>query len=476
MTKPNIIFLMTDQQRWDALGCVNSAVITPNIDQLAARGVRFSQAICQAPICVPSRNSMMFGMFPSQTGIRTNGCQWECEDDLPRAPLPELMRQAGYQTAGFGKTHWNHAHSSPGPSTRGFETRVIGQPRESELYEDGATMMGDEDPGGLAAYFAETDSFGAGEENASGYIGCRSAVPASQHRDGWVAGKCMDFINTDLDPERPLFLYLSFLKPHAGLNAIPEFEELYSLNDIPSVMPAPQSVNCQNHQVHAESMSTDFLQARRQEWLSTWLTLSEEDKKQTTLRYWANCSWLDEYLGQALQALETQGRLDNALIVFCSDHGDLMGERDHRFSKYCLYDSSIRVPLILAGSALPVHLRNTVNPSPAELADLLPTLCGLAGIEVDAVGRDLLDADSASRASFCEYHGSGFSSSEDVEAYAVRTSEWKLIRYRDQETWRGELYHLLSDPMEWVNLYLNPEYSSVRDLLQVQLDDRLAGL
>ena len=103
---PNIIFLMTDQQRWDALGCVDSVVQTPNLDRLADAGIRFNQAVCNNPMCVPSRYSMMTGLYSSQSGLRHNTQMCPTDADLPIPVLPELLHDLGYQTAGFGKTHW----------------------------------------------------------------------------------------------------------------------------------------------------------------------------------------------------------------------------------------------------------------------------------------------------------------------------------------------------------------------------------
>jgi arylsulfatase A-like enzyme len=224
--KLNIIFLMTDQQRWDALGVLNPHVKTPNLDRLARAGILFRQAVCQAPMCVPSRNSMMFGLYPSQLGVRTNAGGLCDESKLPALPLPELMRQAGYQTAGFGKTHWGHGKLNPEPPTRGFEVRAEGQPRKSPLYEKGAVMMDDVNPEGLRQYNEETKDYGGGEEGIAGYIGCTSQVPMRNHRDGFIAEQCLKFLDGGVDPGRPLFLYLSFIKPHAGFNVPKEFEDL----------------------------------------------------------------------------------------------------------------------------------------------------------------------------------------------------------------------------------------------------------
>ena len=142
---PNIIFLMSDQQRWDCIGSLNPLIKTPALDKIAATGIVFDQAVCQGPMCVPSRYSMMLGLYPSQVGVLSNRDQLP-DAQLPCTPLPELLRQAGYQTAGFGKTHWGGG----GRSTRGFTVRYIGQPSDV-LVERGAVMMGDRNPEGLGA-------------------------------------------------------------------------------------------------------------------------------------------------------------------------------------------------------------------------------------------------------------------------------------------------------------------------------------
>src|SRR5690606_26962039 len=126
------------------------------------------------------------------------------------------------------------------------------------------------------------------------------------------------------------------------------------------------------------------------------------------LRYWANCSWLDAYFGQVLERLKAMGRLENSLILFLSDHGELLGERNFRFSKYCLYDSSVRVPLILAGSAVPPEKRGTVDDRPVGLVDVLPAVAKAAGVSLNGVvpGLDLL-GEGRRAGTFCEFHAGG---------------------------------------------------------------------
>ena len=482
-TKPNIIFFMTDQQRWDCIGRYNEHIKTPTLDKLADQGIVYNQAVCQAPMCVPSRTSMMFGYYPSQLGVLTNYGGLHDEDKLPSDPLPELMRKAGYQTAGFGKTHWNHGEKNPVPPTRGFEVRAVGLARNSGHYEDGAVMMGDAEPEGLAAYHEETRNYGGGEENANGYIGCTSRIPMHWHRDGWVAEECMKFLENGLDESRPLFLYLSFLKPHAGFNVPEAFESMYRLEDIPDLPQPPweeeQGTHLAANDEGSAQTRSNYLDKRQ-----VWERMTPEERRRTTLRYWANCTWLDHYFGRALDLLEQQGRLENALIVFVSDHGEMLGERRFRFSKYCLYDSSVRVPMILSGSYIAKEKQGTEDDRPAELIDLVPTLSRVAGLPRNPLlpGLDLL-GEQQRLGTFCEYHSKGTSGEHMPPSLMWRKQDWKLIlylpgalhdAYSRVDQVQGELYHLAQDPHEWHNLYGMPEYAAVREKMTAELLMHLA--
>jgi arylsulfatase A-like enzyme len=196
------------------------------------------------------------------------------------------------------------------------------------------------------------------------------------------------------------------------------------------------------------------------------------------LRYYANCSWLDSYFGQVFDKLKKMGRLDNSLIVFTSDHGEMLGERNFRFSKYCLFESSVRVPLILAGSLIPQSRRGTMDDRPAELIDLVPTLLHAARQPVNPVlpGLDLMSA-RRRLGSFSEFHG-GVSKPYLPPAYMWRKADWKLILFLpgrladtvDRPTSaKGELYHLTEDPFEWNNLYKDEKWAAVREQMKTEL-------
>ncbi len=456
---------MSDQQRWDCLGKINPKVKTPNLDRLADEGILFDQAVCQAPMCVPSRYSMMLGLYPSQIGVTRNG-QYVTDANLPVDPLPEAMRKLGYQSAGFGKTHWCYH----GTSTRGFETRYIGQPSDGKLYEKGAVMMGDVAPEALARYNEETKDYGPGEEGIEGYVGCKSELPEQDHRDGWVFKNCLDFIENDIDATRPLFLYLSFLKPHAGNNVPGEFVNWYDINEIPVPdQPCAELVEpCHASGVNREDM-----------YIGHWSKADRVQWQQMILRYWANCSWIDDMFGRALDKLKEKGVLDNCLIVFVSDHGEMLGERYYRFNKYCLYESSVRVPVILGGSAIDDTRKGIVDNRPVELVDIIPTLLSAAGQTPSSKlpGHDLL-GEVKREGTFCEFH-----EKLNTKSYMWRKRDFKLIitvpnctniyGFKLDDIIEGEFYYLANDLQEWHNMYNEEQYSDVRKQMTAELLDHL---
>lgn len=455
--RPNIIFLMDDEHRWDYLGRLDPTVKTPALDKLAKEGVLFDQAVCQAPMCIPSRYSMLLGLYPHQIGILSNGPGLD-DAQLPCDPLPELLRKAGYQTAGFGKTHWLAEICS----TRGFEVRYSSTDREK-----GAIMMGKDNPGGLKRYYDEVKDYGDGEEWPAGYLGRTSAVAEEDHRDGWAFKHCLDFLDTGRDEKRPLFLFLSFLKPHAGANVPPGYENLYDLANMP--VPAQPSLE-QVEPCHATGND------RQDMYREFWSKASKEQWQQMVLRYRANCSWIDSMFGRVMDKLRAKGLLDNCIIVYVSDHGEMLGERYYRFNKYCLYDASARVPLILSGTAVPVALRGIVDHRPAEEVDIYPTLAALAGIpnNTGKPGENLLGP-SARKAGFCEY-----SDRPEKVAFMWRTAECKLILSFPKAVVRkgtvqmadvvaGEMYDLKADPKEWQNIYAKAEAGAQRERMSREL-------
>lgn len=403
-TRPNIIFLMDDQHRFDALGIINKQVLTPTLDSLAKEGVLFSQAVCQAPMCVPSRNSMMLGLYPNQTSVYRNSDGLK-DDEVPVKTMAEYFKEAGYETAGFGKTHWDKFETN----TRGFETRYT-----SEIKEEGGITMLEMNPEAKKKNDAEIADMGPGEENNLGYLGFTSKLKEVEHRGGWISKQVINYINKRED-KRPLFLYLSYMKPHSGHNVPKGYEDLY---DADTIKYAQQPKWVKDHSPHSEGVN------RREMYREYWKNASEDDWKLMTMRYYANITWIDDMMGRTLAALKEKGLLENTLIIYTSDHGEMLGERYYKFNKYNLYDASVRVPMLFSGTALPKYLqRNSIDSLSAENTDLLPTLLEFAKIKQDKplLGESLL-AKTRNKATFSALH-----ERNEEAAFMWRTKDYKLI-------------------------------------------------
>ncbi|WP_187271141.1 sulfatase family protein [Neolewinella aurantiaca] len=462
-TRPNVIFIMDDQHRWDAIGKVNPQVITPTLDGMIDDGISFNQAVCQAPMCVPSRNSIMFGMYPSQTGVFRNSGGVK-DDAMPGKPMPQYFKDAGYETAGFGKTHWGKHRTN----TRGFETRFT-----SEIPETGGITMAQVDSAAKARYDAEIKPMGPGEENNIGYLGFTSQLPEGDHRDGWINEQAIRYIRQRED-ERPLFFYLSYMKPHAGHNPPAGYEEKYDLDEITYAVQPPWVAD---YSPHSSGVN------RREMYEGFWKNAGSEEWKLMTMRYYANITWIDDMLGRTLRELGEKGILNNAIIVYTADHGEMLGEHYYRFNKYCLYEASVRVPLIITGSALPENLkRGSTDNRPVDLVDVLPTLLAAAGVEpsTELPGFNLLDAPKR------EGNFSALHERPGEAAFMWRTATNKLIlvfnrkadphEYTTSDIIAGEFYDLEADPLEWNDLYEETAISELRAQFQKKIMEKLAAM
>lgn len=222
---------------------------------------------------------------------------------------------------------------------------------------------------------------------------------------------------------------------------------------------------------------------RRTLYESYWKNASEEDWKLMTMRYYANVSWIDDMMGRTLKALEKKGLLDNAIIVYTSDHGEMLGDRFYRFNKYNLYEGSVRIPMILAGSALPNSIeKNTISHDHVENIDLLPTLLHIAGIqqEKELPGLNLLE-NKTRPASFCAMH-----ERDGEAAFMWRTKSHKLIlvfkrksvvnEYNEKDILTGELYNLEKDPKEWKDLYRDKKNKEIREKMTMDLIRHLKNM
>ncbi|GAA3148324.1 arylsulfatase A-like enzyme [Kribbella aluminosa] len=472
----NLLILVDDQHRWDALGCAGAdrhpswlsdatAVRTPNLDRLAAEGTRFTQAVCTVAPCVPSRHSFITGMGARQTGVLTNMHYWPNQPLYPS--VGTICSGLGYDTAAIGKMHWK-PHSAPPehvPDRRGFAFRASYDGPGTDgpcdrLYTDFATTEEVEE---IRRW---PDRFGRGGENRAGYVGEVTSIRGERLPDAWLADQAVTYLRDRRRTERPFCLVVSLDRPHPESVVAKEYADLYD----PAAMPLPPSPPSR---VEEQDWYLRFLRSDH-----GWSTMTEHEHRLSIARYLASVTFVDDCLGKVLDALDETGLTDDTVVCFLSDHGEMLGERDRCFSKYSLYDSAVRVPLLVRWPG--VGVPGAFSDAPVELTDLMPTWLDALGLEqprrLPGMSlRPLLEGASAAQAgwrtaSLTELYTAASEGGPPRAQWAVRNREYKLI---ERSSGANALYDLEVDPGEFVNLIDDPARSEVCEELRATLLHRL---
>jgi len=412
-TRPNIVFIMSDDHRWDGLRAAgNPHVITPNLDRLAAEGVHFTQATMHVPQCSPGRAQLLTGLPPHRTGWYSNQSQRpdvQSPTGFDRFPrLPDLLQRAGYRTVLVGK--W---HLRPEPWLVGFS--------------DVRTWL----PGGGGPYRDIPLAHGRSRETA----------PMDGFTQEAFANSAIGFLESDEARRQPFLLWLSFTAPHSPYQPNPpRIEKLYA-GKHPEDLPPP--------------------------------TFKGEGRARDWLHYYEAITLLDEQVGRVLQALDARGLSDRTTVVFAGDNGFMMGSRDWD-GKVLPYEDSIRVPLIVRAPGV-AKLKGKTEAAASSL-DLPPTFARLAGVTppADWVGRDLTPVLAGLRNHGIDHAISEFAdtTSEQFGRYAyrlARTPSHKLILWNDPAR-ADEFYDLRQDPHEATNLAGRPRAKQAEAKLRHTLE------
>jgi len=435
-SRPNIVVILTDDQRWDAMSCAGHPFVrTPNIDRIAAEGARFVNAFVTTSLCSPSRACFLTGAYAHTHGVRTN----EANDFDPRLHhFPQLLRDAGYETAFIGKWHMK-PDASPRP---GFDYwlsfRGQGTYNAPQLNENGRDFQ------------------------ARGYM----TDLLTEHAVNWLR-----------EPrKRPFCLYLSHKAVHGPFTPAPRHQGLY--RDVQMEKPASfdDDFAGKPRWMRASMMRG----ARREEWLANkdkpvpdaippgeW-----NPRDQARLNYFRTLAAVDDGVGQVLATLERLGVLDSTIVVFAGDNGYFHGEH-RRGDKRLMYEESLRIPLLLrypalarAGSAPEAMILNI---------DLAPTILDIAGAPVPGYmqGRSfkpLLEGGAyRPRASFLyEYWQEAWLPGIPT-ILGVRSERWKYIAHPEIDD-IDELYDLDNDPHEMRNLALDPLYAPQLEVMKRELE------
>ena len=340
-TRPNVLFIISDDLN-NSLGCYGHPLVkSPNIDRLAARGIRFERAYCQFPLCGPSRNSMLTGLYPNSTGILANSQIFR--QTIPKQlSLPHAFRMEGYFAARIGKLYHYNVPKSVG--TNGHD-----DPGSWEL---------ELNPAGCDRLIEEPDIFSLRPGSFGGTLSWYASPRGDLlHTDGllatdaeWVLERCAR------DSNRPFFLAVGFYRPHTPYVAPEQYFEDYPLDEMPLVQGVEKNVkDLPPHALGSHKKEHDLL--------------NDDLRRQAIQAYYASITFMDAQVGRVLVALDRLGLAENTIIVFTSDHGYHLGEHG-LWQKMSLFEESARVPLIIAAPGM--SNAGSVAESPVGHIDILP--------------------------------------------------------------------------------------------------------
>jgi len=426
--KPNIILITTDQHRGDCLGIDGHPVVqTPNLDALATSGIRFRRGMTESPSCIPARRSLMTGTAPAAQGmVGMTNADWN-----PPHTLAGSLRDAGYQTALIGKLHL-----SPKKKRFGFEYQELADgPYE---HEGNAYTRWLRDEHNIK----DVDGAIAHGVDVNGWIGRPGHLTEEQGMTFWCASRAINFLHHQRDPTAPFFLNVSFFDPHPPL--VPP--EWYYNRYINMDLPAPL----------IGDWAQDPGRQKRGYPTAAWrVNLDPELMRCCRAAYYGTVNYIDDQIGRLTQYLRREGLFDNTLILFTSDHGEMLGDH-HLFRKCWPYEASARVPYIVKPPK-PWNLPGgALSNCPVGLQDVMPTFleAGGASIPQGCTGKSLLpivrgESDSVRH----ELHIEDSGTYESIDGYhALIGDRYKYVWYSQRHT--EHLFDLENDPNEMNDLAL----------------------
>jgi arylsulfatase len=472
MKRPNILWICTDRQRHDTLGAYgNEFVRTPNLDRLARGGAIFQQAWSQSPVCSPSRASFLTGRYPRTTGLNRNGQMLPAHEKI----VPRYLADAGYVCGHAGKlhlapgsprvAHWCERRRDDGYSVFDWSLHppTLPCPYTAWLHENGIE-------------FKRTAVGG------SKYV--QFGMPPESSNTGWLAQRAINFIHGSAKMEWPWFFTCNIEDPHSPFDPPRTYLEphLARLRDIPlprytsgELDRKPQFQRTDREGAWGGGRAPNAEYAAE--------NMTDDDHRLIRAAYWAMIDHIDFQVGRMMNALRETGQLDNTLMLFMSDHGEMLG--DH--GMYCqgpyFYDEMVRVPLIMNW---PAQIKSGVCSSAfVELVDLAPTLLEAAGLQPDPgmQGRSLLPLltgkvppDQHRDDVYCEYYQAipgRHQPTAGAYVTGLRTASFALTVAHGRD--EGELYDLKRDPHQMNNLWRSAEHAPAKMEMLKRLCDRMAA-
>ena len=365
--KPNVLLITVDQMRYDCLNIAGHPVVeTPNLDELARTGVRFDRAYSATPSCIPARAAIFTGK--SQTGHGRVGYQDRVPWRYDRT-MPEEFAKAGYHTQCVGKMHvyparnlmgFHHVVLHDGYLHHNRNKYSIPVSEHYDEVDDYLHWLRRQEPG--------ADLIDSGLDCNASAVARPWHLPEKLHPTNWVVTESIDFLRRR-DPGKPFFLWMSFVRPHSPLDPPQAYLDLYEDAEIPDPPVGDWAMTSDpGLEGYNPTTSRGIVPKRR--------------LKKATAAYYALITHIDHQIGRFMQALAEYGEMNDTVILFTSDHGELMGDH-HLFRKSLPYEGSARVPFIVndPGNRLGLQ-RGKVVKEVVEMRDIMPTLLDAAGVPI----------------------------------------------------------------------------------------------
>ena len=470
---PNVLIIMTDQHRAEYMSCAgDSPVKTPNIDRIAKNGIRYENAYCAYPVCVASRNAMLTGLYPHTTGVITNN------DRLDRRyrTMAHHFNSFGYMTGLVGKMHFNDS------CNHGFEyytsindwLMYLG-PKVNYYADEIANHQ-------LTEHFFNTiiddgagfpDLANVWENNLSPWVGNVKKFPLGQvaseldeddHLDMFIARESAKFLEKYKDQR--FFLTASFMKPHTPFYPPKKYAEMFPVENIELKDPGDLS----EYPSHVKNYYEGFR------------NVPEIQRKAAQAGYYGNLAFADTCIGYLYDKLESLNLLENTIVIYTSDHGDMDG--DHGlYQKFCMFEPAVKVPLIIS---YPGKIKEDIKcdhlisqlglyPTLAELTNTSPVSAEPLAYMENAP--DKLDEESFAQSVYepSDYQNREILSEFNVNnknhaQYMLRSGKYKYVSHGTGES---ELYDLEKDPKEIFNLADKPGYTEICNQLREKISARL---
>jgi len=467
--QPNFLFIITDQQRADHLGCYgNSVVKTPNIDKIATRGKRWDRFYVANPICMPNRASIMTGRMCSSHGARHNGIPLSQD----HTTFVELLKDAGYDTGLIGKSH---LQSFTGLAATNQYTDDPNKHNHVEV----AAGHGDQACGDYLLWAREQN---ADFDNLTGKSNAlrdnridapqawRTQVPEELYSTNWIADRSCDWLGKRANDDSPFFLQMSFPDPHHPFTPPGKYWDMYD----PKVMSLPESFGA-GDSLPIQRMRKALAEGTDKRSSQDPFAVTKSEARAIIALTYGMITMIDDAIGRVLKQLQQSGLAENTIVVFTSDHGDYMGDHGLMLKLLLHYQGLIRVPFIWHDPRNPAN--NTITSELSSSIDIAPTILEAANIQAfnGIQGRDLFDGNPPDAVIVEEDSQRSMIAFEDPQRIRTVVTERYRMSLREGEDW-DELYDLQNDPYELNNCYEQDDMKDIRAELTETMLKRVIAL